>query len=133
MTQFLRLLAEDDKAEALLSTCTRLRAGEADARHFEVAPDAFDAVPGKPFAYWVSDAVRETFRRFPAFESEGRVVRQGLATADDFRFVRGWWEIGDGPYVVDDGKWCPFARGGAFSPFYVDLFLMVNCLGIIDL
>jgi hypothetical protein len=123
MTAFLRLLAEDDKAAALQQVCARLRRGEADARLFEVAPEAFDAVPGKPFAYWVSDAVRQTFQRLPPFESEGRTVKQGLATADDFRFVRAWWEVGPGATA---GKWFPFAKGGAYSPFYADVYLMVN-------
>jgi hypothetical protein len=123
MTAFLRLLAEDDKAAALQQVCARLRRGEADARLFEVAPEAFDAVPGKPFAYWVSDAVRQTFQRLPPFESEGRTVKQGLATADDFRFVRAWWEVGAGGTA---GKWFPFAKGGAYSPFYADVYLVVN-------
>lgn len=125
MTTFLRLLTEKDKAEALLSSCTRWRSGEAEARCFEVAPSAFDAVPGKPFAYWVSEAVRETFRRLPAVEAEGRNAKQGLATADDFRFVRIAWEVDVGGTVK---RWFSFAKGGAFSPFYADVYLVVNWL-----
>ena len=121
MILFLRLLSESDKAAALQEVCYRARSGGADPRLFEVAPEAFDAVPGKPFAYWVSEAVRETFRRLPAFEGDGRTVKQGLATADDFRFVRGWWEAGE-----TANKWFPFAKGGAYSPFYADVYLMVN-------
>ena len=158
MTTFLRLLAENDKAAALLEACARQRAGGegqlaagstqyavgGDPRVFEVAPEAFDAVPGKPFAYWVSEAVRETFRWLPAFEGEGRTVKQGLATADDFRFVRAWWETpspqplsqrergfssllppGEGPGLRAP-RWLPFAKGGAYSPFYADVYLVVN-------
>lgn len=126
MTIFLRLLADADKAAALRAACTRLKRGEADPRAFAVDPEAFDAVPGKPFAYWVSDAVRQTFRRLPAFESEGRTVKQGLATADDFRFVRAWWEVGGQGPVGGGRKWFPFAKGGAYSPFYADVYLVVN-------
>jgi hypothetical protein len=123
MSQFLRLLADKDKAASLADVCARLRKGEQDARVFSVASEAFDAVPGKPFAYWVSDAVRETFRRLPPFEGDMRTIKQGLATADDFRFVRAWWE------VSTDGaakKWFPFAKGGPYSPFYADFYLVVN-------
>ncbi|MFN3842711.1 MAG: type II restriction endonuclease subunit M [Rehaibacterium terrae] len=123
MTTFLRLLAENDKREALATACTCLRAGEPDPRVFDVAPIAFDAVPGKPFAYWVSDAVRQTFQRLPPFESEGRTVRVGLQTGDDFRFVRAWWEVHPGGTA---GQWFPFAKGGAYSPFYADVYLVVN-------
>ena len=144
MTTFLRLLAESDKAAALLEVCARQRAGVSgqwsvnsgqkggDPRIFEVAPSAFDTVPGKPFAYWVSEAVRETFRRLPAFEGEGRTVRVGLQTGDDFRFVCAWWETGGTRALFADGqdgptsKWFPFAKGGAYSPLYADVYLMVN-------
>lgn len=118
MTTFLRLLADKDKAN-LLASCTAWRAGEYDARVFQVAPESFRAVPGAPFAYWVSEAVRQVFKRLPAFECDERTARQGLATAEDFRFVRTWWEEpGNG--------WHGFAKGGTFSPFYADVYLAVN-------
>jgi hypothetical protein len=123
MSQFLRLLSEDDKASGLAEVCGRIRLGVSDARAFSVFPEAFDSVPGKPFAYWVSSAVRETFQRLPTFENDERTVKQGLATADDFRFLRGWWEVKSDAGPV---KWFPFAKGGTYSPFYADMFLMVN-------
>lgn len=119
MSTFLRLLTENDKAEALMAACNHLRQGENDPRSFEVASESFDAVPSKPFAYWVSDSVRHLFNQLPAFEGAGRTTKQGLATADDFRFVRIWWESrGSG--------WFGFAKGGAFSPIYADVYLLVN-------
>lgn len=119
MTTFLRLLTDKDKASNLLDSCTALRAGETDTRVFDVEPESFRAVPGAPFAYWVSEAVRQVFKRLPAFECDDRTARQGLATAEDFRFVRTWWEQpGDG--------WHGFAKGGTFSPFYADVYLMTN-------
>lgn len=121
MTVFLRLLTENDKATVLVESCTQVRLGADETRCFEVAPEAFDAVPGSPFAYWVSKAVLEIFVSFPAFEDQGRAVRQGMATADDFRFVRGWWEV-----ESDSDRWPGFSKGGAFSPFYADLYLVGN-------
>jgi hypothetical protein len=122
MSTFLRLLSESDKAEALASACASLRDGESDLRHFDVAPESFNAVPGKPFAYWVSEAVRGVFKRSSSFETSGRTAKQGLATADDFRFVRIWWES-------NQAGWISFAKGGAFSPYYSDIYLLVNWLG----
>lgn len=119
MTTFLRLLADKDKATNLLSSCASLRAGVADVRVFQVVPESFRSVPGAPFAYWVRESVRQVFQRLPSFESDGRTARQGLATAEDFRFVRTWWEEpGNG--------WQGFAKGGTFSPFYADVYLMAN-------
>lgn len=119
MSMFLRLLSESDKAEALKAACSHLRHGENDPRSFEVPPESFDSVPSKPFAYWVSESVRRVFHQLPAFEGNGRNTKQGLATADDFRFVRVWWES-HGP------AWFGFAKGGAFAPIYADVYLLVN-------
>lgn len=119
MTQFLRLLADIDKASALATACKHLRMSEKDPRCFEVAAESFNALPGKPFAYWVSDAVRGVFQSQSAFEQGQRTARQGLATAEDFRFVRAWWE-------TQGGGWFAFAKGGAYSPFYADVYLVVK-------
>lgn len=123
MTIFLRFLADGDKASALFESCRRVRQGEAESRCLDVPSDAFDAVPGKPFAYWVSAAVRDTFRRLPPFEARGRVVRVGLQTSDDFRFLRCWWEI---HAAGARQAWPPFAKGGSHSPFYADVPLVVD-------
>ncbi len=63
MTTFVRLLADKDKDSNLLASCAALRAGlgVGDIRVFEVAPNSFRAIPGAPFAYWVSEAVRSIF------------------------------------------------------------------------
>lgn len=119
MTTFLRLLTDKDKANNLSASCIALRSGENDFRVFRVEPESFRAVPGSPFAYWVSEAVRQVYNQLPAFECEERTARQGLATAEDFRFVRIWWEGGG-------GGWRGFAKGGSYSPFYADVYLAVN-------
>ena len=124
MMTVLRLLSDKDKAAALTVATQAVRHGDVDARVFGVEPKAFRDVPSAPFAYWVSDNVRNAFQRLPAFESEGRTAKQGLATADDFRFVRAWWEVGN-QVPASDRRWFPFAKGGARSPFYADLCLVV--------
>ncbi|MFQ1969767.1 hypothetical protein ACK344_09320 [Aeromonas veronii] len=122
MTTFLRLLTDKEKATNLSASCMALRSGENDFRIFQVEPESFQAVPGSPFAYWVSEAVRQVYNQFPAFECEERTARQGLATAEDYRFVRTWWEGGG-------SGWRGFAKGGSYSPFYADVYLAVNWKG----
>ncbi|OGB35305.1 MAG: type II restriction endonuclease subunit M [Burkholderiales bacterium RIFCSPLOWO2_12_FULL_61_40] len=124
MTTFLRILGVKDKASALMATCMDLRAGQSDERLFEIEPKELQAVPGTPFSYWVSRAVRETFQRLPSFESSGRTAKVGLATADDFRFLRTWWEIDSTRGSVHEFP--SFAKGGSHSPYYSDLSLVLN-------
>lgn len=65
-------------------------------------------MPNTPFCYWVSGRIRRLFKELPPFESDGRTVKQGLATADDFRFVRAWWEVPAGR-ILDSMR---YAVGG---------------------
>lgn len=121
MTQFIRLLSEKDKAKSLLESCSAIRQGQQPQNYFEVETGEFTVIPGSPFVYWVDESIRSTFRKFPAFEAGDRVAKQGLASADDFRFLRLWWET---PQKSD--KWFGFAKGGSFSPYYSDVYLLVN-------
>lgn len=125
MTTFLRLLevGVDDKPTELLRTLTALRGAGSSPLIFERDPAAFATVPGSPFAYWVSDEIRAVFKRLEKFESAERTVKQGLATADDFRFVHLGWEVSPEQRGT---RWFGFAKGGSYSPFYSDLALVLE-------
>jgi len=92
-TAFFRLLRAEDKPEELRQAIAVLRNGAPEPRVHLVDQRTFSILPGAPFAYWVSDAIRQLFGRLPAFEGTAGEARQGLATADDFRFVRARWEV----------------------------------------
>lgn len=120
---FLRVLEELEDKESALEAVLRDPNAAQGRQRFDVDVSSFATVPGSPFAYWAGDRMRELFEELPPFEAEGRTARQGLATADDFRFVRAWWAVP--PRHVGE-KWFPFAKGGKFLPFYSDVFLVVN-------
>ena len=120
MTIFIRLMADQEKAANLMDSCTAVRLGQKNARVFNMEPESFLTVPGAPFAYWASDLVLHVFARVEALECEQRYARIGSSTGDDFRFVRAYWE------VVDRSKWIGFAKGGAYSPYYGDVYLVAN-------
>jgi len=133
----LRLLAEEDKGSALLTSLQ----SNYDPRRFDVAPESLRQIPNTPFCYWVSPRTRGIFSELPPFGSAGRTVKQGLATSSDFRFARLWWEVSaeticppsahppeslGGYCVLGKYRWFPLAKGGAYSPYYADLHLVVN-------
>jgi hypothetical protein len=118
-----RILADREKDRELLAAIRLANSGVVLASTFLVSTNALKKVPGSPFAYWVSDNVRRLFGALSAFEGDGRTVKQGLVTSDDFRFVRASWEV----RPADRGKrWVPFAKGGSYSPFYADVSVLVN-------
>ncbi|HZK81480.1 MAG TPA: hypothetical protein VFC46_10445, partial [Humisphaera sp.] len=119
---FLRLLDADDKATALKSAID-LRQQRSLPDRFDIELMSFSMIPGSPFAYWAGKELRRIFRDLPRFESHDRTAKQGLTTADDDRFARLWWEV---PASNLRSVWFPFAKGGAFAPFYADVHLVVN-------
>ena len=120
---FLRALGEDDKATFIRECARRDHRLPGPAARFDVAPSTFGLVPRSPFAYWVSDRLRQRFKVLRPFESNGRVAKQGLATADDLRFVRAWWAV---PAVTIAARWYLYSKGGRRSPFYGDPSVLVN-------
>jgi hypothetical protein len=119
MTVFLRLVEREDKSSALREAIVA-RNG---AFRYEVAPESFQSIPRTPFAYWVSERIRRLFEELQPFENNERTAKQGLATADDFRFVRLWFEVSGATFGQ---RWFAFAKGGKFSPFQADVYLLVN-------
>jgi hypothetical protein len=119
-----RQLATQDKQRGLADAIASLPRG-LDADTFLVSQDAIAAVPGHVFAYW---APQSLLRRYGTRQRFGEVVarvRQGIATADDFRFVRLAWEVE--PTQVGAGRpWVRFSKGGEYSPFYDDVHLVVR-------
>ena len=117
-TIFLRALEADDKAAALRAAIQEAEMAQGKQR-FEVDTASFSVVPHSPFAYWISDRLRELFKLLPRFGTDERTARVGLQSNDDFRWLRAWWEPAPGKsggaYLV------PLAKGGANSPFYADL------------
>lgn len=121
MTIFVRLLSDREKAIGLIDVCTAIREDRSEARVFDVDPQAFLSLPANAFAYWTSEAIRGVFRTLPTFEGDKRCARQGLATADDARFLRLSWELRE-----TNDHYLGFAKGGAYSPFYADIYLWLN-------
>ena len=121
-----RLLDAESPAGPLAEAVRQVNVGQGGAVVFTLDPVSFKQVPNAPFAYWVEEKVRRLFKDLPAFESANRTARVGLQTGDDFRFVRCWWELPAQDSDHTKRRWWPFAKGGAFSPYYADLHLAVS-------
>jgi hypothetical protein len=129
---FVRLLKESDRPSSLMQALASARSRSDDARVFRVRPEDFDVVPGAPLAYWMSGSLRRLFVDLPRLEGAAAEVRQGLATGDDFRFIRTFWEVdpkrvGRTRDETKSGRpWVPFAKGGEYSPFWADIHLVAK-------
>ena len=84
-TVFIRAIeaAVDDKAAAILSAAN----GSVPTR-FVLDSATFSQVPRSPFAYWVSDRLRQLFTVHPSVTQIGVQTAIGASTKNDFRYLR---------------------------------------------
>ena len=82
-------------------------------------------LPRGAFGYWFPPAFAKHLRDIPRFDSNGGDARQGLATTDDFRFLRCLWEVSANK-VGFTAQWVPFAKGGEYQPYYDDIHLVID-------
>jgi hypothetical protein len=122
---FFRCLRAEDKAAALAECIKDRRHGVELPPAFAVTIEALRAYRKSPLVYWISPALRSDLRRFPALEGTGASVRQGVACADDPRFVRAWWEL-PVDCVGPDRKWLSYGKGSEFSPFWDDITWVIR-------
>lgn len=116
-----------------MSNAHTSQAGQDVARYFyRVSAEDFKHIPGSPIAYWISDSVREIFLRNPTY-GEVAEIKQGLATADDDRFLRHWYEVPSRGVQfpkkklnVKTSKWYPFNKGGEFRKWFGNQLFVVN-------
>jgi hypothetical protein len=97
--------------------------------------DNFGKVPGSPIAYWVSEGLHNAFADNPAVGAVA-TTKQGLATADNDRFLRYWHEvpiehIGFGlcdrkAAIASRRKWFPYNKGGPIRKWYGNNEWVVN-------
>lgn len=97
--------------------------------------ETFKQIPGTPIAYWASDALLDAFANAKQLNEFGR-PRQGLATGENARFVREWWEVDDqkSSYscrsleesVASACKWFPYNKGGDFRKWYGNNECVIN-------
>lgn len=102
---------------------------------FQAKQKDFEKIPGSPIAYWVSDKIREIFEKNQKLGDIGE-AKQGLATADNNRFLRLWNEVNYNKigYNMSNSqealeskkKWFPYNKGGEFRKWYGNQEYLVN-------
>lgn len=95
----------------------------------------YDTLPRDIIAYWVSENFVNIFKKSVELVNFGE-PRQGLATSDNNRFLREWFEVDinnecfeatDSIYAVYTGKkWFPYNKGGEFRKWYGNQEHVVN-------
>jgi hypothetical protein len=106
-----------------------------DYNRYVVAQSDLAKVPGYAFAYWLTNAHLHAFEHADRLDKLAS-PRQGLATADNGRFVRYWHEVSDHNIgysmssrqqaIASGRKWFPYNKGGDFRRWYGNQDFVVN-------
>lgn len=102
---------------------------------YVTAMDDFEMIPETPIVYWLSDKMKGAFgkgKRLSAIASP----RQGLATADNDRFLRQWFEVSRcrtgfeitsrEEAISSDMKWFPHIKGGPSRKWWGNQDYVIN-------
>ena len=87
---------------------------------YEAQQSNFSKIPGSQVAYWVSKNIEEDFQ-IGILLSKVASPKQGMATADNARFVRKWYEPNISKIALNgfNGvKWFPYNNGGGYRRWY---------------
>jgi hypothetical protein len=122
---YFRLVKErnaDAKRLTFESALDALLRGDDHHQVFHYQQSDFDAIPDKPWVYWMTKDLRKLFADCEILETVAK-PRVGLQTGENSRFLRYWWEVGASAVKVDTpnrreavksgSKWFPYNKGGS--------------------
>jgi hypothetical protein len=102
---------------------------------YKVKMSNFLALPGYVIAYTLSGKSYELLANSEKI-SKYATARQGMATADNNRFLRFWYEVSSINFsreitkskgtISDDEKWVPYSKGGAYCKWFGNNDYVVN-------
>ena len=93
----------------------------------------FEKIPGCPIGYWLTEQTYSCFRYNPL--SALVDARQGMATTNNDRFLREWYEVtylkigfnkDSEDATKSQWKWFPYNKGGSFRKWYGNNELVIN-------
>ena len=122
-----RLLREPDRERALADAIDDLRLERSKNSGYTYRPKLANlrALPTQTLAYWAPPALLSAYVTYPTLEPMYGVVRVGLQTGDDERFLRYHWEV-PRENTGRGKRWVPFAKGGEYSPFFESLSRVID-------
>lgn len=123
---FLRMT--EGTSEAIKDSVLRraVRSGD-DPHRYTARNSDFARIPGRPIVYWASERMLAAFEKGTPLAEVAR-PRQGLATGDNGRFLRLWFEVSSSrSYLTatsredaeaSGARWFPHIKGGDFRKWW---------------
>ena len=129
-TQFIKLndIYEGKRYDAFFQAYDDLLNGRPNKHNYAIDQSKLKIIEGSPFIYWISNEFRQKFEEDTLVDHVDAV--QGLATADNERFLRYFWELDKSNITNSEDesikKWVPYQKGGPFEKWYGNNWTVVN-------
>lgn len=124
---FSKFKNDDDNDEEIISKKSKI--------YYHINQEEFRKVPSYTIAYWISDNLMKAFTENKSLSEYGQ-PRQGLATGENRKFIRQWYEVNYNDIKFDainkedalksNKKWFPYNKGGAYRKWYGNNDYVVN-------
>lgn len=102
---------------------------------YKTNTENFKKIPGSPIVYWASESYFNIFKESAILKTDGD-TRQGMATSDNNRFLRYWYEVENKKLgfnmknaeeaLKSQKKWFPYNKGGYFRKWYGNMDYVIN-------
>ncbi|WP_078427950.1 BREX-1 system adenine-specific DNA-methyltransferase PglX [Alkalihalobacterium alkalinitrilicum] len=104
-------------------------------KKFVASMDTFHSLPSQPITYWIDNKIRTIFTEG---KSLGEIAspRQGMATSDNDKYLRYWFEVRKGKIgfnlksndeaTLSQKKWFPYNKGGKYRKWFGNAEYVVN-------
>ena len=96
-------------------------------RLYTLPQEKLKIIEGWPFIYWISDGFREKFKEKAINDILN--PRQGIATGNNDKCVRYWWEVEQSELsldVNDNKKWKFYSKGGPYNKWYGNFWTVID-------
>lgn len=119
LDQYTRTPQEKYKKQYCLEALNDIVTKSRNKHVYQLPQSKLKGIKSYPFIYWISDEFREKFS--DKLLDDVVDVKQGIATSNNNRFLRYWWEI-----TGSNQSYYPYSKGGEYAKWAGNLWIYIN-------
>lgn len=119
LDQYTRTPQEKYKKQYCLEALNDIVANSQNKHVYQLPQSKLKGIKSYPFIYWISDEFREKFGE--KLLDDVVDIKQGIATSNNNRFLRYWWEI-----IGSNQSYYPYSKGGEYAKWAGNLWIYIN-------
>ena len=119
LDQYTRTPHEKYKKQYCLEALNDIVTKSQNKHVYQLPQSKLKGIKSYPFIYWISDEFREKFS--DKLLDDVVDVKQGIATSNNNRFLRYWWEI-----TGSNQSYYPYSKGGEYAKWAGNLWIYIN-------